>query len=127
MDNYWKQFMHTVDWDRMPKVDGTLEARNSDGNPNDPYPVIVIRTDNGYKLRVNVTHVRLLSELVRLRPDIGDRITITYRGEAEKAAPGTSPAREFDVVVIRKGSHPPAGTDQVSGKAMTGERPGGGT
>jgi hypothetical protein len=106
-DPYWSQFAHVVQWDRTPKIVGKLEGRRSEGPKDNPYPVLMLRTDNGYALQINVTQVRLLSELVRLRPDIGDRIEITYDGEAPKAPPGMSPAKEFTVHVERQGSPPP--------------------
>ena len=107
-DRYWKQFMHTVFWDRTPKVEGILEARNQDGPREDPYPVLIVRTKGGYKLKINVTQTRLLSELVRLRPNIGDHIEIVYDGLAPKAPPGMSPAKEFTVHVTPKDSQPRA-------------------
>lgn len=103
-DNYWRQFMHTVSFVEPTKVEGVLEGRTQDGPRDDPYPVLLLRTDSGYKLRVNVTQTRLLGELIRLRPDIGDRIEIVYHGPAPKAPPGMSPVKEFTVTVTRKDS-----------------------
>lgn len=105
-DKYWQQFMHTVRFEVGKPVEGVLEARNSDGPRNDPYPVLVLRTPQGWKLRLNVTQVRLLSELMKLRPDIGDTVRIVYTGDADKAPAGLNPAKEFEVTVTRK--DPPA-------------------
>lgn len=105
-DPYWKQFMHTVRFEPGKPIEGVLEARNSDGPRHDPYPVIVLRTPQGWKLRVNVTQVRLLSELQRLHPELGDTIRIVYTGDADKAPPGLNPTKEFEVTVTRK--DPPA-------------------
>lgn len=112
VDKYWTQFMHTVFWDRTPRVEGVLEARASEGPKDDPYPVLVLRTKNGYKLKINVTQTRLLSELVRQRPEIGDHLEIVFDGLAPKAPPGMSPAKEFTVHVTPKAPGPRSGTDQ---------------
>lgn len=121
-DRYWQQFRHVVQWDRTPKVVGTLEARSQDGPKDDPYPVLLLRTDSGYALQINATQVRLVSELVRQRPDIGDRIEIVYDGEAPKAPPGMNPAKEFTVYVTRKGSPPQAPNGPTSGEVEESEK-----
>jgi len=108
-DPYWSQFAHVWAFsDERPKVEGTLEGRRQEGPRDDPYPVLMVRTDSGYKIQVNATQTRLVAELIRLRPDIGDRITITYCGEASKAPPGMNPTKEFTVEVVRKESRSPA-------------------
>jgi hypothetical protein len=120
-DPYWKQFMHTVSFSEPDqRVSGTLEGRNQDGPREDPYPVLLLRTDSGYKLKVNVTQTRLLSELVRLRPDIGDTVTIIYHGPASKAPPGLSPTKEFSVEVTKKDSQSPTATGGISGDSGPG-------
>lgn len=102
-DNYWKQFMHPVTFNEPgTPVEGVLEARAKEGSREDPYPVLVLRTPQGWKLRVHVTQVRLLSELQRLQPDLGDTLRIVYKGDSGKAPPGLSPAKEFEVSVVRK-------------------------
>lgn len=107
MDEYWRQFRTVFFFtEERPKVVGTLEARTQDGPREDPYPVLMIRTDSGYKLQINVTQTRLLAELVRAGPDIGDRIEIIYDGTAPKSAPGMNPVKEFTVFVTPKGSPP---------------------
>lgn len=116
-DPYWSQFRTVVQWDRMPKIEGTLEGRKQDGPRDDPHPVLLIRTDSGYALQINVTQTRLLAELVRKRPQIGDRLEITYDGEAPKSPPGLNPAKEFTVTVVRKGSRTPgADPGEASGE-----------
>ena len=122
--DYWRQFMHTVSFAEPCKVEGTVEARSQDGPRDGPYPVLVLRTDSGYKLKVNVTQTRLLSELVRLGPDIGDRLTIVYHGPAPKAPPGMSPTKEFSVSVERKDPPSPAGPGQMTSGEGTRKRPG---
>lgn len=111
-DPYWSQFSHVVQWDRTPKVSGKLEARRSEGPKDDPYPVLMIRTASGYALQINVTQTRLLAELVRLRPDIGDHLEIVYDGQAPKAPPGMSPVKEFTVHVTPKTPKGSAGESQ---------------
>jgi hypothetical protein len=103
-DPYWSQFAHVWTFtEERPKVEGVLEGRKQGGPRDDPYPVLMLRTDSGYKLLINVTQTRLLAELVRHRPDVGDRLTIVYDGTASKAPPGMNPTKEFTVEVTRKG------------------------
>lgn len=102
-DPYWSQFAHVWAFsEERPKLEGVLEGRKKGGPRDDPYPVLMLRTDSGYKILVNAAQTRLVAELMRQRPDIGDRVTIIYDGTATKAAPGMNPAKEFTVEVIRK-------------------------
>lgn len=119
-DPYWSQFAHVWSFsDTRNKVEGVLEGRKQDGPRDDPYPVLMIRTDGGYKIQVNATQTRLVAELVRLRPDLGDRITITYLGTADKAPPGMNPAKEFDVQVVRKNPGPRGRNEAAATTAAT--------
>jgi hypothetical protein len=111
-DRYWQQFVHTVSFLEPMKVEGELIVRDQDGPRDDPFPVLILQLRTGYKAKVNVTQTRLLAELVRARPNIGDHLEIVYHGPAPKAAPGLSPVKEFTVHVTRKGSPPPDGTEK---------------
>jgi hypothetical protein len=108
--DYWNQFIATVSWAAPCTVAGTVEARDTirgsapKGQPIPVYPVLRIRLDNGRGVIVNGTQARLLELLTLQAPGIGDRIEIAYKGESDKAAPGFSPTKEFDVRVIRKDS-----------------------
>jgi len=54
----------------------------------DPYPLIVIRTDLGEEKAVHGFHTVLKNELLRKKPQIGERIGIKYLGE-QKTKPGS--------------------------------------
>ena len=108
--DYWNQFIATVTWDEPgQELVGTIESRDwmegmspGKGQPRPKYPVLRIRLDSGRGVIVNATQTRLLELLQRLGPDVGDKIKIVYKGEADKAAPGFSPTKEFEVRVSRK-------------------------
>jgi hypothetical protein len=106
--DYWNQFVATVSWAEPCELIGTVEARESirgsapKGQPIPMYPVLRIRLDNGRGVIVNGFPGRLLELLTRLAPEVGDRIKIVYKGESDRAAPGLSPTKEFEVRVIRK-------------------------
>lgn len=125
-DPYWRQFMHTVTFEKDKPVEGVLEARNQEGPRDDPFPVLILRTPQNWKLKVNVTQVRLLSELQRQQPNVGDKVRIVYVGDATKAPPGMSPAKEFTVEVIRKDSQPPNSAKGTPGELLNEPRPGAG-
>lgn len=107
--DYWNQFVATVSWAEPCEVIGTIEATETirgsapKGQPTPIYPVLRIRLDNGRGVIVNGTQARLLELLQRLAPEVGDRIKIVYKGESERAAPGFSPTKQFEVRVNRKG------------------------
>lgn len=118
-DTYWRKFIHTVSFLDPCALAGELTARSEDGPKDDPYPVLVLTLDSGYRVRVNVTQTRLLGELIRTRPVVGDRLEIAYHGPAAKAPPGLSPVKEFTVTVTRRNtgpSRPPAQTGNSIGE-----------
>lgn len=121
--------MHTVTFQKDRPVEGVLEARSQEGPRDDPYPVLVLRTPQNWKLKIHVSQVRLLSELMRQRPDLGDHVRIVYTGDASTSPPGLSPAKEFEVTVTRKGSQPPGPTSPgvPSGEATPAGTQGAGT
>lgn len=47
------------------------------------YPIVELDTDSG-TVTIHAFHDVLKNELARLAPDIGDSVTITYRGKHEK-------------------------------------------
>lgn len=102
-------------WNRWPipltftepgdKVEGVIVAF---GDMRDKYPQIHVRTADGKVRVVNITQARLHEQLGELAPGEGDRIRITYAGEAPKAAPGMNPTKEFTVELKRAaGPRPP--------------------
>lgn len=78
-------------------------------------PGLVIQTREGDVWIVPARQARLVFELKKAQPAVGDRIRITYTGLASNAAPGVHKAKEFTVEVIRKGSQPQPPTDEASG------------
>ena len=56
----------------------------------DPYPLIVIQQDDGSEKAIHGFHTVLKNELLRNKPQIGERIGIKYLGEQE-----TKPGSRF--------------------------------
>lgn len=125
-DDYWCQFEATVSFLERCEVAGTIIGRGKLDTRDGAAPQLRIRLDNGYVVIVNAVQTRLLAELVRLRPAIGDRITIVYRGPAPKAAPGMNPTKEFDVTIHPHATTPPAETaaDPTVDRGATVDAPG---
>lgn len=114
--DYWNQFIATVSWDEPKELVGTIEALDSmegmppgRGLPRPRYPVLRIRLESGRGVIVNGAQARLLELLTDLGPEVGDRIKIVYKGEADKAAPGMSPTKEFEVKIQKR---PPTAAGQ---------------
>lgn len=99
---YWRQFVAGYYFDSPgDSIAGTLIEYGEDGPRNDPVPRLIIQTKEGDRFRVIVTQERLLSALKAACPAKGDSLRITYTGEADKAAPGMSKAKLFEVEVRR--------------------------
>ncbi len=105
--NFWRQFPATVAFVEPRTVAGTLEALNEVKVREEYLPKLRIRQDDGVVVIVTAGQARLLAELVELKPAVGDRITITYIGEAGRAAPGMNRTKEFTVEVERAGKADP--------------------
>src|SRR5687767_466240 len=54
----------------------------------DPYPLIVIKQDDGEEKAIHGFHTVLKNELLRQKPQIGERIGIKYLGE-QATKPGS--------------------------------------
>lgn len=106
---YWREVVTTFYFDKPgDSVAGTiLELVSTRGKP-DP-PTLKIQTADGDVWVIPAHQARLRFELKRARPAKGDRIRITFNGEADRAAPGMSKAKDFTVEVKRP-SQSPAGT-----------------
>lgn len=118
--DYWDQFIATVSFLEPCEVEGTLTRqeeplRGSDG----PIPRFLLRLSNGRTVRVQAPQARLLEELTRTRPRVGDHVRIVYRGEAKRSAPGFSPTKEFTVEVQR--ANPPGGRPDAKASAATSD------
>lgn len=123
--HYWRGFPVTAHFLEPTEIIGVLiehgELRTKEG----PIPRLKIQTDDGVVIIVNVAQTRLLAELARLSPAVGDRIKIVYHGEAARAAPGMSKTKEFTVAVRPRGSQAPdrAGSPREGG-TENGPEPG---
>lgn len=121
--DWWKQFPVTVSFLEPCKIAGVVEDLTSVKGVDGPYPRLTLRSARGQRFIVNATQTRLVSELVRAAPVLGDRICIVYSGPAGRAAPGMSPTKEFSVDVDMAGSGPGPGTDGTSGSATSENGP----
>lgn len=107
---YWKQFVVNFYFDNAgDQVQGhILELLYA--KKDDP-PRFKLQTPEGLVFVVVAQQARLKFELVKASPAVGDKIRITYNGEAEKAAPGMNKAKDFTVEIWRQGSGPQAEND----------------
>jgi hypothetical protein len=101
--DYYAQFTPTVSFLEPCTVTGTVDAlldplKTTDG----PAPSLRIRLASGRCVIVNCVQARLMEDIVRYAPQVGDTVTIEYKGQAPRAAPGMSPTKEFSVGVTRK-------------------------
>lgn len=88
-------------------------------------PGLVIQTREGDVWVVPCRQARLVFELKKAQPAVGDSIRITYMGLADKAAPGLNRAKEFKVEIRRKGSQSPGRPDgKSSGEVASENAPG---
>lgn len=104
--HYWRQFPVHVHWDEPIEVVGTLEAILEQKTPEGTIPRLKIRADDGTLQVVLAAQTRLMNELIRQAPIVGDRIKIAYLGEADRAAPGMSRSKAFKVAVRRMDREP---------------------
>lgn len=117
---YWKQFVVNFYFDQAGDTfQGTiLELLYA---KKDEPPRFKAQTPEGLVFVVVAQQARLKFELVKASPAVGDKVRITYNGEAEKAAPGMNKAKDFTVEVWRQGSR-----SQTSGSGEVTEEIGGG-
>lgn len=111
-DGFWRQFVVAFYFDTPgDMLVGTLQKHWADGPRDDMVPHIRVQTDDGRSFEVTVSQERLKAELVKAAPAVGDRLRITYTGEAEKAAPGMNKAKLFTVEVRRTRSGSTSGSE----------------
>lgn len=104
---YWARFVATAYFTEPMTIVGTVESLGDQMvRPGEYVPEVLIRLDDGSLVKVTAHQVRLVNELLRTKPVVGDRIRIRYLGEAPKAPPGLHPAKEFLVEVRRPPSSP---------------------
>lgn len=124
--HYWRQFPVRIYWDTPKRIEGTVTRLGEEKTRDGLLPLLVVQLADGTVAEILVSQARLTAELVTQRPAVGDRIRITYTGEAAKAAPGMNPAKEFTVEVRRPGTQTPDRTDSVRGSAASENDPGSG-
>lgn len=102
---YWRQFTATMDFlEPGETVVGTIEHLGEVKTRDGWLPRLHIRQDDGVLVYVNCGPKRLIAELIRLQPKVGDRIKIRYLGDEERSAPGMNPVRRFAVAVRPAGA-----------------------
>ena len=122
---FWRQFPVMFYFDNEgDEIAGALISYTDEGPTKDPVPRIRIQTKDGRQYDVIAHQERLKAALVRLAPARGDRIRIKYTGEADRAAPGMSKAKLFDVEVRRPGSQSQGRTDSLGGSGESENTPG---
>lgn len=124
-DGFWRQFVVAFYFDSPgDMLVGTLLKHWADGPRDDMVPHIRVQTEEGRRYDVTVSQERLKAELVKASPAVGDRLRITYTGEAERAAPGMNKAKLFTVEVRRAGSQSQGRAEGTSGESASENAPG---
>lgn len=108
---YWRQFSSTEDFlEPGTTVSGVIEDLGSLRSGGEFIPRLRIRQPDGSAVTVTAGPKRLLAELKRLCPKVGDHIKIRYLGPEDHSMPGMNPTRRFAVAVR------PAGVDPATGE-----------
>jgi hypothetical protein len=63
------------------------------------YPLLRVRDDEGREWTIHAFRTVLYTEVLKWKPQVGERLTVTYHGPAEKAKAGMSPAEIYRVRV----------------------------
>lgn len=119
--HYWRQFPVRVYWDTPKEIVGTVKTLGEQKTKDGYLPVVALVLDDGTVAELLVSQTRLIAELVDKAPAVGDRLKITYTGEAGRAAPGMNPTKEFAVAVKRQGSGPRPGAEKDLGEVPASE------
>lgn len=106
---FWNQFVTAFYFER-PKdtIAGHLIAHETEGPPKDPIPKLYLQTEQGARRYVMATQERLKAALQAACPARGDWLRITYVGDGERAAPGMTKAKLFEVELKRRQTTPRA-------------------
>lgn len=111
---YWREARAVWYFEEPGAIAGEILELIPMARKGDP-PGLVIQTKDGDVWVVPCRQARLVFELKKAQPAVGDRIRITYVGLADKAAPGLNRAKEFTVELRRKGTPAQPPTDEASG------------
>ena len=114
--SYWRQFPVRIYWDAPKQVEGTITRLAEEKTRDGLLPLVALQLSDGTIAEILVSQARLTAAFVEQRPAVGDKVRITYSGEASKAAPGMNPTKEFTLQVRRQGSQSPGRTAETSGK-----------
>jgi hypothetical protein len=89
----------------------------------DPYPILTVQTEEGSTMNGkpitgeyawHAFHTMSRSEVKRRRPQIGERVGISYHGQGV-ASPGMSAPEKYRLLVDRpKGQEPPVDWDKIA-------------
>lgn len=120
--DYNAQFEIVAFWDRPGKeyAGEFLDYLPPDKGDGGGAPIWKIRRTTGELVRIVGHQERLKALMVEARPVAGDKVRVTYLGEASKAAPGFSPTKEFTVEVWpKKGSQSQARPEAELGEVVS--------
>lgn len=85
---------------------GDVIAKNIDKDFNDnPCPGLTIRQDDGNEVRLTAGQAQLKAKLLEAKPQIGDRVKITFTATEKRA--GGKTLKQFDVSVKSGGAKSP--------------------
>lgn len=107
--------MPTDPWDTIPSGDfhvweepgevltGDIIGKIIDKDfNNNPCPGLTIRQDDGEEVRLTAGQAQLKAKLLEAKPQVGDRIKITFTGTTKRD--GGKTLKEFDVAVKKGGA-----------------------
>jgi hypothetical protein len=79
------------------------EIREGKDFNGSPCPELILETEDGEEKTLTAGQVRLKALLAEKRPQVGDKVRITYSGVGA-ASPGKAPPKEF-TVEVKAGPH----------------------
>ena len=88
-------------------IGDVVDVEERRGFAERPYPIVVVRTDEGKLVAFHAFHAVPKDELAKLRPQVGDRLGVGYHGLVEK---GESRYELYRLKLVRAGGEP-AGPD----------------
>lgn len=98
MDRLDAEFAPAWRPDHGDKLAGEVVALSERDGGYGSYPIVTLRRDDGEELAVHAMHQVLSSQLAELRPKVGDRIAIAYRGKVAPKSGTGAPYHSYRVV-----------------------------